>query len=56
MLQVVADGQALKVDESSLTGESMAVTRKAGDTVNPLPKPATQRLSLSSFIMHVQSK
>lgn len=56
IMQVVADGQALKVDESCLTGESMAVTRKAGDTVNSLTTPATQRLPSSFFSTHVQSK
>jgi hypothetical protein len=33
LLQLVGDGEPLKVDESSLTGESMAVTRGAGQTV-----------------------
>ena len=33
VLQLVGDGEALKVDESSLTGESLAVSRKSGDQV-----------------------
>ena len=33
VMQLVGDGEALKVDESSLTGESMAVSRKPGDQV-----------------------
>ena len=35
-MQLVGDGEALKVDESSLTGESLAVSRKSGDQVWPL--------------------
>lgn len=31
MLQLVGEGEPLKVDESSLTGESLEVTRRPGD-------------------------
>lgn len=31
--QLIGQGEPLKIDESSLTGESLAVTRKPGDEV-----------------------
>lgn len=33
MLQLVGDSEPVKVDEASLTGESMAVSRQTGDTI-----------------------
>lgn len=33
---MVGEGEGMKIDESALTGESMAVTRRAGDQVGTL--------------------
>lgn len=36
-LQLIGKGDAMKIDESSLTGESLPVTRRPGDSVRPTP-------------------
>ena len=43
-VQLEGPGEPLKVDESSLTGESEAVTRRPGDTVSQTPNIVTRTL------------